>query len=110
MSTATITLTATEITDTRLDVISHAREVLERACSEHGAWRGPASLLRVTNAMACLQAALRSWDRADSDTERDNAVRAVARWTAHVTAVIGDVMGAEAAAYVNCGEEGTWAA
>ena len=110
MSVATITLTAAEITDSRLDVISHAREVLERARSEHGAWRGTASLLRVTAAMADLEGALRDWDSASSQEERDEAVTSADRWSSLVVAVIWDVMGAEAAMYVNCGEEGAWAA
>ena len=106
--TATIALTATEITDARLDVIAHAREVLERACSEHGAWRGSASLLPVTSAMADLRHALRYWNVADAGA-RDEAVRTVGCGSARVTAVIEDVMGPEAAAYVSCGE-GEWAA
>ena len=110
MTAATIALTATEITDSRLDVISHAREVLERACSEHGAWRGSTSLLRVTAAMADLESALRDWDSASGQEERDEAVRSADRWSSLVVAVIWDVMGSEAAAYVSCGEEGTWAA
>ena len=101
-----MTLTAAEITDARLDVIAHAREVLVRARSEHGAWRGSASLFRVTAAMAALQGALRSWDSA---SDRDEAVAMCAHWSGRVVAVIEDVMGAEAAAYVNCGE-GEWAA
>ena len=110
MSTATITLTAAEITDSRLYVISHAREVLERACSEHNAWRGAASLLPVTAAMADLEGALRDWDSASSQEERDEAVRSADRWSSLVVAVIWDVMGSDAAAYVSCGEEGKWAA
>ena len=99
----TIALTADEITDTRLDVISHAREVLERACSEHGAWRGSASLLRVTAAMAALRGTLRDWGSAGEDG-RDEAVRLAGHWSARVVAVIEDVMGTEAAAYVSGGE------
>ena len=87
---ATITLTAPEI--------SRAREVLERARSEHSAWTGRASLLRVTAAMAALQGAIRSRDKTMA-----------AHWSARVTAVIEDVMGPEAAAFVS-GEEGEWAA
>ena len=49
----TMTVTAAEITDARLDVIAHAREVLERARSEHGAWTGGrVRLFRVHAAMA----------------------------------------------------------
>ena len=109
MTAATITLTAAEITDIRLDVISHAREVLERACSEHGAWRGAASLLRVTSAMAELRYAIRSWDTASGD-DMDEAVRMCGHWASQVIAEVKDVMGPEAAAYVSCGDEGTWAA
>jgi hypothetical protein len=87
---ATIALTAGEI--------SRAREVLERARSEHGAWRGSTSLLRVTAAMAVLQGAIRSQDKAMAT-----------HWSGRVIAVIEDVMGPEAAAYVS-GEEGEWAA
>lgn len=97
--------TAAEITDARLDVVSHAREVLERARSEHGAWRG-GSLLRVTAAMAALEGALRSWDRAGSGDELDGAVRMAAHWSVRVVAVTGQVMGPEAAAYVSGGEGG----
>ena len=102
--TATIALTAAEITDTRLDVISHAREVLERAVSEHGAWRGSASLFPVTAAMADLEGALRSWDSAAGGFERDEAVETIRFWSGRVIAIIKGVMGTEAAVYVNCGE------
>lgn len=97
--TATIALTAAEITDARLDVISRAREVLVRARSEHGAWRGSASLLRVTAAMAALQGAVRCWETASRD-ELDAATRMVAHSTVQVIAVVEDVMGVEAATYV----------
>ena len=105
----TITLTASEITDARLDVISHAREVLERARVEHGAWRGDASLMRVTAAMGDLRYALRSWGSAIGERERNEAIRTAAFWSERVVAIIEDVMGPEAAAYVSCGE-GEWAA
>ena len=96
-------MTLTEITDTRLDVISHAREVLERAVSEHDSWRGRRGrLFRVTAAIAALEGALRCWDRAD---ERDEAIRMCGHWAGRVVAVIEDVMGAEAAVYVESGEE-----
>ena len=98
MSTATDVIldahTEAEITDARLDTIARAREVLERAISEHGAWRGDESLFRVTAAMGALEGALRSWDWDE-----------IARWTEHVITVTGDVMGPEAAAYVS-GTEG----
>ena len=98
------TLTAAEITDARLDVIAHAREVLERARSEHGAWTGGrVRLFRVRAAMAALQGALRSWDSARLG-EVDEAVRMAAHCSAQVVAVIEAVMGPEAAAYVSCGE------
>ena len=103
MSTAT--LTAAEITDARLDVIAHAREVLVRARSEHGAWRDSVSLFRVTAAMASLEGALRDWESGGGD----KAVRKCARWSSRVVAAFESVMGPEAAAYVNCGE-GEWAA
>lgn len=101
---STMTATAAEITDARLDVISHAREVLERARSEHGAWRGSTSLLRVTAAMASLQGALRDWDSASGD-ERDEALRMAAWWSVRVVQVVEDVMGMDAAAFVS-GTEG----
>ena len=85
MSTATIAAPS---------AIGQAREVLERARSEHAAWTGTGSLFRVTAAMAALQGAIRSQDEA------------MARhWAARVAAVIEDVMGSEAAAYVS-GTEG----
>jgi hypothetical protein len=96
--------TTAQITDARLDVISHAREVLERARSEHGAWRG-GSLLPVTAAMAALEGALREVDEAGSYGDVDEAVRFTSWWDSRVVAVIEDVMGPEAAAYVN-GTEG----
>ena len=99
------TPTAAEITDARLDVISRAREVLERAVSEHGAWTGGrVRLFRVRAAMAALRGALRSLDSARSGDEVDEAVRMAGHWSARVVAVIEDVMGPEAAAYVSGGE------
>ena len=96
------TLTAAEITDARLDVIAHAREVLERARSEHAAWTGGrVRLFRVRAAMAALRSALRTWDDAGSQDERDEAVAMAGHWAGRVVAVIEDVMGTEAAAYVN---------
>ena len=98
------TPTAAEITDARLDVISYAREVLERAVSEHSAWRGSASLFPVTAAMADLRYALRYWDLAVSGSEKDEAVRLARFWSGQVAAAFEEVMGPEAAAYVSGGE------
>ena len=98
-------MTAAEITDARLDVISRAREVLERAVSEHDAWRGRGSLFPVTAAMTDLRYALRYWDLAVSEDEKDAAVRNVGYWSGQVVAAFEEVMGPEAAAYVS-GTEG----
>ena len=101
-----MTATAAEITDARLDVISRAREVLERAVSEHGAWRGgKVRLFPVRTAMTGLRSALRYWDLAVSGRQKDKAVRVAARRSALVVAVIEKFMGTEAAAYVS-GTEG----
>lgn len=108
------TVTEAEITDARLDVISHARDVLERARTEHASWHGHRRLHRVTAAMAALKGALRSWDTAGDDDGRDEAVRMAGHWSALVAAVAEDVMGPDAAAYISDGDdssdEGEWAA
>ena len=105
MSTATVT--AAEITDARLDVIARAREVLERSRSEHGAWTGGrVRLFRVRAAMAALRGALRSLDSASGEDAMDEAVRLAGQCAARVVAVIKDVMGPEAAAYVSGNEGG----
>jgi hypothetical protein len=110
----TAAITEAEITDARLDAISYARDVLERARTEHGAWHSRTALHCVTAAMAALRGTLRSWDRADSGDGRDEAARMAAHWSARVVAVIEDVIGPEAAAYVRDGDdssdEGEWAA
>ena len=83
-------------TVTEAEPIARAREVLERARSEHNAWTGGrVRLLRVTAAMACLQDAIL----------RDKTM--AAHWSGRVVAVIEDVMGPEAATYVG-GGEGEW--
>ena len=102
-------ITEAEITDRRLDVIAHAREVLERAVSECLAWRGPrhGGYLRVTAAMAALEGALRGVDTATCEEDKDHTVRLCAHWSVRVVAVVEDVMGREAACYVACGQDGS---
>ncbi len=96
--------TAAEITDIRLDVIAHAREVLGRARSECLAWRGP-NPLRVIAAMSALEGALRGVDTATCEEDKDTTVRLCAHWSVRVVAVVEDVMGREAAGYVSCGQD-----
>ena len=100
----TTTETAAEITDRRLDVIGHARDVLERAVSECNAWRGPYPR-DVIAAMADLKGALRGVDTATCEEDKDATVRLCARRTVRLVAVVEDVMGREAAAYVAGGED-----
>ena len=101
-----MTATAAEITDARLDVISHAREVLDRARSECKAFTGARTrLYRVTIAMAALEGELRHWDSVRCcEQEKDDAVRMCAHWSLRVVAIVEHDMCWEAAFYVSNGE------
>ena len=95
-------MTLTEITDTRLDTISHARDVLERAREECNAWRG--RKLRLVAALAVTEGALRGWENASSEKDRDAVVQRIGHATAQLVGVFGDVIGADAARYISEGE------
>jgi len=95
-------MTLTEITDTRLDTIGHARDVLERACEEYNAWRGPGHL-RLLGALAVVERELAAWDGA-SGKDLDAAAQGTSDATARLVGVFGDVIGADAAAYISDSE------
>ena len=111
-----MTVSAAEITDTRTEVIAHAREVLERARSEVGTWNGDqANANRVITAMALLEDWLGVWaitDRADQESV-DKAVSDVGWETLRLVQAVEREFGDEAAAFVagdSSDEEGEWVA
>lgn len=98
-------MTLTEIHDARLDVIGHARDVLERAAEECRWHRGPYDQIRgVISAMAALKEALRDAGDAVGEEEKDKTVSACGWETLHLLAVVENCMGPEAAEYVSRGE------
>lgn len=92
---STVTAAAAEITDSRIEVIGFARDVLERAKTEAGS----APPNPVIWAMADLRGALRNWVASVGQEEKDVAVRLCGLRALQLLNVIGDVMGPESAAF-----------
>jgi len=94
-------MTLAEIADARLDVISYARDVLERAREEAG--HNPPA--RAKSAWDDLSDALSAWEQAASGEERDEAVWMCAYQAPQLVRVIEDELGWDAAEYVSTGQE-----
>jgi len=94
-------VTAAEITDSRLDVIGYARDVLERAREE----TGDHPPVRVSLARDALKGALRSWEKAGSEKEKNEHVRMCGLLSLQFVRIIADVYGWDAAEFVSRGAE-----